>query len=458
MSSHNAFILTRYAQNPSIAKIAQLRDTKYPNAQNPTTAFKQSCHSPTTASIDISQYQDTFQRVHTVRFGLQSPFRTQSTAILGLHNSEGDEKTRYTTHLQDELAKQNKGRVAKAIFNKLNGFNQPGTATVALANHYYKDEKIYTTDLILDVSHTNFYDPQEKKLRIKPGQHVGILLPGVTELDEETGEQVRKVRWFSISTPETGENKSEIEEKEQHPHWPGNHQISYQPNPAIDEPFQGKFLRLIIRRAIPKDDERAEDFVSDYTANLQKGDSVKLIGPVTNRFLGPTSPKTPIVCLGVGTSITPYLAIFRERFENQKNSLGKPADSFLGMGYTDKKLAYDEDRLQQFSADPSNRFTFKPAYSREVGTPSQHIQDIVSQNASQILKILWNPKAHLYISGFRGIEDQIKDTLIHSGKDTVPSQLLTRGLIRFLKLEKHWHVESSSVPAAERTPRVEATV
>jgi hypothetical protein len=128
------------------------------------------------------------------------------------------------------------------------------------------------------------------------------------------------------------------------------------------------------------------------------------------------------------------------------------------MGYTSKNLAYDEDRLRQFSADPSNRFVFKPVYSRETGEASQHIQDIVSQNASQILKILWNPKAHLYISGFRGIEDQIKDTLIHSGKDTLPSQLLTRGLIRLLKLEKHWHVESSSVPATDRTPRVETTV
>ncbi|HEY9747038.1 MAG TPA: hypothetical protein V6C99_12560 [Oculatellaceae cyanobacterium] len=372
---------------------------------------------------------DTFQ----IRFGHKPTEKTHNEVAdppLYLHRILAKDfgpkvSPAYTEYVEEQLKRWPTGFEKQLRFNPDAKISAP-----VLDVKHYRDAKgnIYTTELLLDVSQSNFRDPERKKLRLFPGHHVLILLPGVEETytqDEEmpdgrivsTEYVAKKGRWFSIASPSTGEDGS------------------------------GRQIRLFIRRYIPEGIEDTKQLVSQYASELSPGDTVELMGPCTNDFLGPETPDIPIVCLGVGTSVAPYRAMFLERFKNQRN-MGAFGDAFLGMGYATPDLAYASKEFQTFAKNPENKFQFKAAYSRSPQHPRKHVTDLVRENIDTLLNILKQPNARMYISGFSGLDEQIEAELLQAAKPEERKEV--QALIQRLKDEGRWRVESSSVPATAR--------
>ena len=110
----------------------------------------------------------------------------------------------------------------------------------------------------------------------------------------------------------------------------------------------------------------------------------------------PTDPKVPIVMVGPGTGVVPYIGFLQER-EACGQELG---DAHLYFGCRDK----DTDFIyRDFMADMSDKKVLSNlhlAFSRaEDKTPKTYVQDLLKSNLAQIRELLLEQRGYFYICG-----------------------------------------------------------
>lgn len=368
------------------------------------------------------------------------------------------------------------------------GWNSPGVARVvsvkSLDPSTQDPTRAYASEVIVDLRGTRMFG------KTTPGEHLSMLDisdPSIFTPDfiqrlttqgaayqftPQDFENLGKARLknFTIASPMGGERKRypclphQIAVKWEHllevlmarigGHSGLKPRISAQDMapPVSDWDAFGKLtghVRLIVRRVECEQEVNGKRVMvkgpmTNFLVSRKPGDPLVFAAPIGHHFMGPKAG-TPAIFFGVGTSVTPYEAMLRTRFEQED---GPYADTYLAIGHTRKALEYDRKLFKKFASKASNHFSYRPVYSRESqkSDGKKHLQDLIQDKveARKIFALVLNPKAHIYVSGFWGLEDQLIAALKKSARtnaDLGVTEARMTAAIQLAKAEGRWHME-----------------
>lgn len=260
---------------------------------------------------------------------------------------------------------------------KLNIYSPKNPVEVPIVENWICSKEAspnFVRHVTFDVSGTNLEG------RIQVGQSVGILPPG----ENEKG-RPHKLRLYSVSSPTKGENGE------------GN-LVSTTVKRTIEE-LEGNKLYLGV--------------CSNYLADLQPGDTVKMTGPSGRRFLLPENAKNfNYIFFATGTGIAPYRGMVMELMEK-----GIENEIVLVFG-----CPYRTDLLYPDYFEPLDRehdnFHYLPYISREdrrEDGSKKYVQTCLQDDADLMDPILKKENTLLYICGLKGMESGIYRTLARKG-------------------------------------------
>lgn len=224
----------------------------------------------------------------------------------------------------------------------------------------------FVRHVTFDISGTKL----ENHVRI--GQSVGILPPG----KDENGRD-HKLRLYSIASPTKGEN--------------GNSGLISTTVKRTIEEFDNNELYLGI--------------CSNYLANLQPGDKVKMTGPSGRRFLLPENAADfNYIFFATGTGIAPYRGMIMELLE-----AGIENEIVLVFGCPYRTDLLYADLFEPLDEQHPN-FHYLPHVSREArrADGSKRYVQTCLWDESELLDPLLNKENTLtYICGLKGMESGI---------------------------------------------------
>lgn len=216
--------------------------------------------------------------------------------------------------------------------------------------------------------------------RVRVGQAIGILPPG----EDENGRPY-KLRLYSVSSPTKGE--------------------------------KGKagLISTTVKRVVEELDNN-DLFLgvcSNYLANLEPGDMVKMTGPSGRRFLLPgNATDFNYILFATGTGIAPYRGMIMELLEQD---IDNEVVLIFGCPYrTDLLYADYFEPLQE----KYENFTYLPYISREDRRPDgskRYVQTCLWDDADLLDPILERENSLIYICGLKGMESGIYRTLAKKG-------------------------------------------
>lgn len=153
-----------------------------------------------------------------------------------------------------------------------------------------------------------------------------------------------------------------------------------------------------------------EGVCSTYLRDTKVGDTLQAaIKAPTNQFRLPEDPATPIVMIGPGTGVAPFIGFIQERKALNADgiSLGE-AHLFFGCRHPEQDFLYQEE-LEQ--AQSKNLVQLHTAFSRHTDE-RVYVQDSIKKNWSAIWPLL-QQNAIVYICGDGAMmEPDVKNTLI----------------------------------------------
>lgn len=217
--------------------------------------------------------------------------------------------------------------------------------------------------------------------RVRVGQSIGILPPGKNENGRDY-----KLRLYSVSSPTSGEGGKK-------------HLISTTVKRTIDE----------------IDDKIYLGVASNYLADLQPGDKVRITGPSGRRFLLPENSRDfNYIFFSTGTGIAPFRGMIQELFEEEYNN---ECVLVFGCPYrTDLLYTNFFDELDE----KKENFHYLKCISREDRRPDgskYYVQTILVDKAELLEPILKKENTLIYICGMKGMEIGIYTELLKQGYD-----------------------------------------
>lgn len=217
---------------------------------------------------------------------------------------------------------------------------------------------------------------------VRIGQSIGILPPG----KDENGRD-HKLRLYSVSSPTEGEGgKSNL--------------VSTTVKRTIEELDDNKLYLGVC---------------SNYLADLQPGDKVKMTGPSGRRFLLPENAKDfNYVFFATGTGIAPYRGMIMELLK-----AGIETDIVLVFGCAYRTDLLYADYFEPLHEERSN-FHYLPHVSREArrndGT-KKYVQTCLWDQSDLLDPILKKDNTLMYICGLKGMERGIYEALAEKNMD-----------------------------------------
>lgn len=232
----------------------------------------------------------------------------------------------------------------------------------------------FVRHMTFDVSGTDL----EGHMRI--GQSIGVLPPG----ENERGRPY-KLRLYSISSPTEGENGK-------------SHLVSTTVKRTIEE-WDDNSLYLGV--------------ASNYLADLNVGDTVKLTGPSGRRFLLPENPfDFNYLFFATGTGIAPYRGMVMELLES-----GSDNDIILIFGCPYRTDLIYAEYFNEMNEKHAN-FHYLPYISREdrrSDGSKKYVQTCLWDDKELINPVLQKENTLLYICGLKGMEKGIYRALAQKG-------------------------------------------
>lgn len=221
-------------------------------------------------------------------------------------------------------------------------------------------------EIILELDHSEF--------DIRPGQNVGVLMPGHEEFGQD-----HHLRLYSVAD-------------------------------AQNKPDGKTSIDLCIRRCNYIDEYSGEEYpglASNYLCDLQPGDSVTLTGPYGSAFPQPPEPDATLILIGAGTGIAPFRAFVKQLYQSPSDFRGR-VWLFHG-ARTGLELLYLNDVKNDF-AQYYDRGTFEA-----IAALSQrpHWSDAIDWNSvfesrgEELWSMLWDPKTYVYVAGMESIRDEL---------------------------------------------------
>ncbi|MBI1884407.1 MAG: ferredoxin--NADP(+) reductase [Chlamydiae bacterium] len=170
-------------------------------------------------------------------------------------------------------------------------------------------------------------------------------------------------------------------------------------------------LSLCVKRVVyqnPQTGQEKRGVGSNYTCDLKTGDSVKLTGPVGNRFLLPENfQEHHFIFLATGTGIAPFRGMLAHLFQNHfKNEI------WLIFGTPYKTDVLYEEEFGQYRSHPN--FHFVTAISREEKNKDGskvYVQHRILEHQAKLIPLLRETNTLLYICGLKGMEKGIHEAM-----------------------------------------------
>lgn len=202
----------------------------------------------------------------------------------------------------------------------------------------------------------------EAGFRFSIGQSVAVLLAGPHDFG-----QSHHVRLYSIaSTPEEG-------------------------GPAR--------ITLCVRRCHyvdPYSGERYRGIASNHLCDLPVGSELVLAGPVGLPFVIPDDPAAPLLMVGLGTGIAPFLALMRHIFEERGGWQGK-VRLFHG-ARTGLESVYRE-RIADYQSQAPAFEAIEVLSSRPAWDDPADLQAAIARHETEVWQLLEGPAVHVYVAG-----------------------------------------------------------
>ncbi|MTI88731.1 MAG: hypothetical protein FH748_12260 [Balneolaceae bacterium] len=261
---------------------------------------------------------------------------------------------------------------------ELNIYSPKDPTEVTVVENYIctiENSPNFVRHLTFDVSGTDLEG------RVRVGQSIGILPPGVNEKGRP-----HKLRLYSVSSPTKGEN--------------GNSTLISTTVKRTIEEFEGKLYTGIC---------------SNYLADLQVGDKVKATGPSGRRFLLPQNANDfNYVLFATGTGIAPFRGMVIELLES-----GFKGDLVLVFGcpYRTDLIYADFFRKMEQKYDNFQYITCISREDRRADGSKKYVQSSIEDCQDQLSPIFEKENTLIYICGLKGMEAGIYQNLAIQGFD-----------------------------------------
>lgn len=200
------------------------------------------------------------------------------------------------------------------------------------------------------------------------GQTIGILPPGT-----DANGRNHHPRLYSVASPREGER------------------------PRYNN------LALTVKRVTEDHDGRpVRGVASNFLCDLQKGDTVEVIGPFGTSFLMPNHPGAHLLMICTGTGSAPMRAMTERR--RRRIALGEGGGLTLFFG------ARREEELPYFGPLmklPKDFIDINFAFSRVDGEPKRYVQDRIRERGADVARLLADANTYVYVCGLKGMEDGV---------------------------------------------------
>ena len=250
---------------------------------------------------------------------------------------------------------------------QVNLFTHREPAVASVVGNYRVTDAATETDthhVVLDFGATPF--------PVLEGQSIGILPPGHDELGRP-----HHARQYSIASPRDGERA-------------GYNNVSLTVK-RVTADHEGKAVRGIC---------------SNYLCDLERGETVRVIGPFGDTFLMPNHSPSHLLMICTGTGSAPMRAMTERRRRRRGTDEGGKLMLFFG-ARTQQELPYFGPLMNL----PNDFIDVNLAFSRTPGQPKRYVQDAMRERASAVGELLRDDNTYLYVCGLRGMEAGVLEAL-----------------------------------------------
>ncbi|MWL87069.1 benzoyl-CoA 2,3-epoxidase subunit BoxA [Cupriavidus sp. SW-Y-13] len=242
----------------------------------------------------------------------------------------------------------------------LHGLRTPATATVA--GNYRLTEADASSDI-----HHIVLDFGNQFFPILEGQAIGIVPPGV-----DASGKPHYIRMYSVASPRDGER-------------PGYNNLA-----------------LTVKRVdVDHDGNPVRGVASSFLCDLNKGDTVQVVGPFGSTFLMPNHREASIMMICTGTGSAPMRAMTERMRRNMEHFAGR---RLLFFGARNRReLPYFGPLLKL----PKDFLDIHFAFSRDADVPRRYVQDAIREASASVAALLADPHGYIYICGLKGMEEGV---------------------------------------------------
>jgi ferredoxin--NADP+ reductase len=195
-------------------------------------------------------------------------------------------------------------------------------------------------------------------------------------------------------------------------------------------------LNICVRRCNYIDEFSGEEQIgiaSNYLCDRRTGEQITLTGPYGLPFEVPEDKTSDLLLIGMGTGIAPFRAFIKHIYNNIGGWKGK-VRLFYG-ARTGLELLYMNDERDDFSNfyDEATFEAFKALSPRPHWDDPIALDYALEERAEEILKMLADPKTHVFVVG----QEKIRD-------------MLDRVFSRMLGSDEKWQRRKSELVAGKR--------
>ncbi|NP_001191505.1 nitric oxide synthase 2 [Aplysia californica] len=129
----------------------------------------------------------------------------------------------------------------------------------------------------------------------------------------------------------------------------------------------------------------------------------------------PTDPSLPVVMVGPGTGIASFRSFWQQRMHDRQNMTSQQRDKlgpmvlYFGCRQSDKDDIYGKEtqklKIENVLQDVHT------AFSREPGQKKMYVQDMLRENAPEVLDLIVKQSGHFYVCGDVTMADDVKKSL-----------------------------------------------
>ncbi|XP_043833528.1 methionine synthase reductase isoform X2 [Dromiciops gliroides] len=173
---------------------------------------------------------------------------------------------------------------------------------------------------------------------------------------------------------------------------------------------------------------------------------ISIFPHTTNSFRLPNDPSVPIIMIGPGTGVAPFIGFLQHREKIQEQHPDGNFGAmwlFFGCRYKDRDYLFRED-LSHFLKN-GILTQLKVSFSRDIpvdgeDTPPKYVQDNIRLYAQQVTRILLQEKGYIYVCGdAKGMAKDVNDALVEIlSKEAGVEKLEAMKMLATLREEKRY--------------------